>query len=232
VGLISLLFGFKGRINRLQYWLGSLGVGFGAVILLFLTGLGAMPQPGMGKDAAMVAAVQAAPTMLLVMGIVLMLCGWCGMALQVKRFHDRNQPGWLVLLPVLPMMGLMSALVGSVFSGQSAEQTAAAMQPYMFVLWAINLFLFVNLGCLGGTAGANKYGPPPGSSPSPQTDLSPPKPTNQPAQAAFSLGSVEAAMERAIQDKARAATAAAKRPAIAAAPAAAGATSFGRRPAR
>jgi uncharacterized membrane protein YhaH (DUF805 family) len=233
VGLVSLLFGFKGRINRAQYWYGSLGVGFGAVLVLVLVGFIAAPQSGLSKEAAL----QAAPMMLLLMGLVGLVAGWAGLALQVKRFHDRNQPGWLTMLPMLPMFGLMSSLVGGVLAGHDPSQLAASVQPYMLALWAINFFFFINLGCLGGTDGANKYGPPPGSPRSPQSD---PTPRARPApQAAFSLGSAEAAMERAIADKARQAPAPARaapaRTAVAAAPlrATAGApASFGRRSTR
>jgi uncharacterized membrane protein YhaH (DUF805 family) len=225
LGVVSLLFGFKGRINRAQYWLGSVGVGFAAVLALMLVGLVAAPQ-GVSKDAAL----QAAPLMLIMMGLVGLVAGWAGLALQVKRFHDRNQPGWLTLLPVLPMFGLMFTVVGSALSGHSFEQLIASAQPYVLVLWAINFFFFINLGCLAGTDGPNKYGPPPGSPPSPQSD---PSPRARPqAQPTFALGSVEAAMERAIAEKARQAPSPAKA-ALAAAPAVAGApTSFGRRQTR
>jgi uncharacterized membrane protein YhaH (DUF805 family) len=231
VGLLSLLFGFKGRINRAQYWYGSLGVGFVAVLMLFMVGFAAMPQAGASKTAA----VQAAPMMLLMMGLIGLVSGWAGLALQTKRFHDRNQPGWLCMLPVLPVMGMMFALAGGIFSGQNPMQLASAAQPYMMVLWAINLFMFVNLGCLAGTDGPNKYGDPPGAPRSPSSD--PFQPARPQAQAAFSLGSVEAAMERAIADKSRVAPAPARaaRPAVAAASTAGGSgapASFGRRPSR
>jgi uncharacterized membrane protein YhaH (DUF805 family) len=231
VGLVSLLFGFKGRINRLQYWVGSLGVGVGAVIVLFSVSLALAPQPGASKDAVLTAA----PLMLIMMGLVGIVMGWAGMALQVKRFHDRNQPGWLVLLPLLPMFGLMSTVISSALAGHMPAQLFAAAQPYVLALWAINFFFFINLGCLAGTDGPNKYGDPPGSPPTTRSD---PSPRGRPqAQAAFSLGSAEAAIERAIAEKARVAPAPAKaaRPAVAAAPAAAttGApASFGRRPSR
>lgn len=228
--MVSLLFSFHGRINRLQYWLGSLGVGFAAMLALFLVGVLLAPQAGASKEAALAAA----PLMLIMMGLVGIVMGWSGLALQVKRFHDRNQPGWLTVLPLIPAFGMSSAIVGGMTSGQSIAQVVAAMQPYMLALWAINLFFFINLGCLGGTDGPNKYGPPPSSPPSPSTDPAPRKQPSQP-QPAYALGGVEAAMERAIAEKARqpgpqpARAAMQMRPAPAAA---GGAPSFGRRTAR
>jgi uncharacterized membrane protein YhaH (DUF805 family) len=231
VGFVSFLFGFKGRINRLQYWGGSLGVGVGAVLVFFLIGMLAAPQPGMSKEQALMAA----PLMLLAMGAIAMVMGWAGLALQWKRFHDRNQPGWISFLPILPMMGLMATLVTGVLAGQTIGALATSLQPYVLALWAINFFFFINLGCLGGTDGPNKYGPPPGSPPSTGADPTTTRP-RAPAQAAFSLGSVEAAMERAIAERARPAPTPAKtaRPAGPAATAGASAapSSFGRRPAR
>lgn len=227
MGFVSFLFGFKGRINRLQYWGGSLGVGFGAAFVFFLVGFMAAPQPGMTKEQALMAA----PLMLLMMGVIAMVMGWAGLALQWKRFHDRNQPGWISFLPVLPMMGLMVTVVTGVVAGQTIGALAASMQPYVLALWAINFFFFINLGCLGGTDGVNKYGPPPGSPPAPQSDPTPR--SRAPAEAAFSLGSVEAAMERAIAEKAREAPAAVQTAKPAMASAAAGVpASFGRRPTR
>ena len=225
MSLVSLLFGFTGRINRLQYWLGSFGVGIGAVMLIFLLALITGATLPMDKNAGL----QGAVALLVIIGLVSIVSSWAGLALQVKRFHDRNQPGWLCLLPVLPMMGLMSSAVGGALGGQTAGQFAASIQPYVLVLWAINLFFFVNLGCLAGTDGPNKYGDPPGSPRSPSSD---PQPSHQPAQAAFSLGSAEAAIERAIAEKSRIAPARSARPAAAPADAAAAPASFGRRPAR
>lgn len=229
--MVSLLFGFRGRINRLQYWLGNLGVGFAAALAFFLVGVMAGPQAGASKEAMLAAA----PMMLIMMGAIAMVMGWIGLALQTKRFHDRNQPGWLCLLPLIPAFGMSSSLVGGIMSGQTLAQVFAAVQPWVLALWIINLAFFINLGCLAGTQGDNKYGPPPGSPPSPRTDPSPRKQPNQPAPGAFSLGGAEAAMERAIAEQARqpapqparAAAAMAPRPAVAGAPA-----SFGRRTAR
>lgn len=228
--MVSFLFSFRGRINRLQYWAGSLAVGVGSVILIVLLALIAGVGVPMDKDAGL----QGGVAVVLIIGIVGLIGGWCGLALQTKRFHDRGQPGWLSMLPLLPAFGLVTSIVGGAASGQSPAQFFAGAQPYVLALWAINFFFFINLGCLAGTEGPNKYGPPPGGPRSPSID-----PTPQPrAPAPVSFGSVEAAMERAIAEQARQPAPDVKeppaprpRPAFASAPAAAGA-SFGRRPAR
>jgi uncharacterized membrane protein YhaH (DUF805 family) len=226
--LVSFLFSFRGRINRLQYWAGSLGVGVGAVVLIFVLALVTGVATPMDKHAGL----QGAVALIFIMGLVGLLSGWAGLALQTKRFHDRGQPGWLCLLPLLPAFGLTSTMITGVLSGQAPGQFVGAMQPYLLALWAINFFFFINLGCLAGTDGPNKYGPPPGAPRSPHTEPAPR--TRPPAQA--SLGGVEAAMERAIAEKARqpAPPLGPTRPPAAAAPALAAAApaTFGRRPAR
>ena len=51
----------------------------------------------------------------------------------VRRLHDRNMSGWLILVGCL--VGLLP-IVG----------------------WAYSVFMFINLGCLDGTVGDNCYG--------------------------------------------------------------------------
>lgn len=63
----------------------------------------------------------------------------------VKRLHDLNHPGWLILVGIIPMaVGVyLDSLVGNIitFAG------SMCIGPYL---------------CLGkGTAGDNDYGPPP-----------------------------------------------------------------------
>ncbi len=222
--MVSLLFSFHGRINRLQYWLGTLGVGLGGALLVFVLALLLGVAAPFDRDLGL----QGFAALGLIVIVVCLLASWCGFALQVKRFHDRNQPGWLCLLPFAPMSGLMFVVVSSALAGHSPEQLASAAQPYAFALWGINLFFFINLGCLAGTDGPNKYGPPPGGTPSPQRD---PAPRPGPPAPSRSFGGVEAAMDRAIAERERLAPAPVMTAALAAAPlpASSGAPVFGRR---
>ncbi len=160
MGLVSLLFSFSGRINRLQYWLGSIGAGVGGAMLFFLLAVLFLPSGEIPKTSAGVA--QMLSTLGLVMGAPLMLIGWVGMALQTKRFHDRGRSGLWVLLPTLPVTMIMMSIVSGVASGAHPEQIASSIGMWVLLLQGINLFMFVDLGCMPGKEGPNKYGNPPG----------------------------------------------------------------------
>lgn len=220
--MVSFLFSFRGRINRQQYWAGSLGVGVGAIVLIFVLALLAGVAAPMDKQSGL----QGGVALILIIGVVGLIGGWSGLALQTKRFHDRNQPGWLTLLPLLPMCGLAAAMIGADSASQTPTQLVGSMQPYLLALWAINFFFFINLGCLAGTDGPNRHGPPPGAAREPSSH------PRRPAQPTAAFGNVEVAMERAIAARAREAAkpleAAAARPPVSAASTTA---VFGRRPA-
>lgn len=229
--MVNLLFGFKGRINRTQYWLGSFGVGFAAIVLNVIVSMAAAPSATMVTKEA---AAQAAPMLLMVLGLISMVAGWAGTALQWKRFHDRGRPGWIAFAPILPAMMIAVSIVGHALEGAPFGAMIAGAMPWVFLLLAINLYFFIELGCLAGNAGPNTYGDPPGPgsssgshTPAPQAPHAPS--SEAPATAMSSLFSAQSAMDRAIaehktQPVARPALATA---AVAAAPG--GAPSFGRK---
>ena len=228
MGLVSLLFSFNGRIKRSQYWIGTIGVNLVNWLVMFSTSFANNIALGpQAKDPA--AAFAAASSQAALMVPISLAATWIALALQVKRFHDRGQSGWWTLLPLVPLVFIVSNVFTAIGQQWPAERLLGSMGMPLLALLVISLGFFINLGCLPGTDGPNKYGDPPGSPRSPSSD--PLMPSGPQAQAAFSLGSAEAAMERAIAEKSRAAPAPARtaRPAVAAAPTGA---SFGRRPAR
>lgn len=222
MGLVSLLFSFKGRVNRAQYWLGTLGVGFaGGFVICFCA---------FASGASIMSAKTAGEAFGAVMGFMVVLLplmlfmSWSGLAIQVKRFHDRGRTGYLCLLPLVVMFPMMMTLMGGVFSGAPVQAVANSIQPYVLVLWAINLWFFIDLGCLPGQDGPNRFGNPPGSG-SPQTKRAD-------GATASSLFGAQSAMDRAIAEQGKAQAAPQQRPAVATAPRPAtpsGSPSFGRR---
>jgi uncharacterized membrane protein YhaH (DUF805 family) len=81
----TLLFSFGGRINRMPYWLVSVAM------LIVMAGLFALGAPSGVWQIAMFLLLLLIPSI------------WIGVALAVKRLHDRNKSAWwLVIFYVLP----------------------------------------------------------------------------------------------------------------------------------
>lgn len=79
---------YEGRINRQLWWIG-VGVIFAvSLIINFLIGSEGLVQ--------------------LLLGILLLLAG---LALHIKRCHDRDKSGWWCLLLLIPLVGFIWAVV-------------------------------------------------------------------------------------------------------------------------
>ncbi len=98
----EFLFSFNGRIRRLHYWLGAIGAGFvyGIVAAIGLM-LGAMLSHGQG------------PGVIgwLIYAVVLFFAAWTGLALQIKRWHDRDKSWVWIFISFIPLVGAIWALV-------------------------------------------------------------------------------------------------------------------------
>jgi len=229
VSLVNLLFGYSGRINRMQYWLGSFGAGFAIGVVTFIVVFMLMSASSASKDAMLFAG----PAGLVFIGLVMLVAGYIQSALAWKRFHDRGRPGWLSLAPMIPLMMILVTVASGVASNAPPQDVIGPAYMWMMLIFPINLWFFIDLGCLPGQAGPNKYGDPPagGGGYMPAAPRTPAAPTNAaPVSAMSSLFGAQSAMERAIAEQARATVA--PRPAMASAGVAAGAggaPSFGRK---
>jgi uncharacterized membrane protein YhaH (DUF805 family) len=138
--LFEFIFGASGRINRATYWrwlivFGVAGL-FAGVILR-------------------TAASLAAP--LFIVTIVVVFLPWLmwGFAIHTKRLHDRNKSSWwLTVFYVVP--GVLGHLA------KTAWLAGALGSPMQYILAltasALSIWGFVEIGCLRGTAGPNRYG--------------------------------------------------------------------------
>lgn len=160
MNLVSLLFGFKGRINRAQFWFGNLGAGFAGILLMCVLGVMFMPTEEFPKTTA--GFLHFLSVMGVIIGPPLFLMGWIGLALQTKRFHDRGRSGLWTMLPMLPAMMITRTIVTALAGGQTPDQALASVGVWMLVAQAVNIFMLVDLGCMPGKEEINKYGPPPG----------------------------------------------------------------------
>ena len=109
----QILFSFQSRIPRRQYW-----AGYGIQMLASLV---------LGGIAGGAAAASNSPGLMVAILVpVYIFAIWSGLALAVKRCHDRDKSGWFLLVGLIPIVG---------------------------AIW-----LFIEVGCLRGTEGANRFG--------------------------------------------------------------------------
>ena len=97
VALVPLLFSFKGRISRQPYWLFTLGM---LAIMLFP----AYFFFGFGTDTA--------DTYVDIMSFAFL---WPVLAVQAKRWHDRDKSAWWILINLIPLIGFIWSLVENGF---------------------------------------------------------------------------------------------------------------------
>ncbi len=99
------IFGFSGRAGRLIYWAITVICG------LVLFGIeAAMPEAKIESgEISMVSLAFAILTLMLVI--------WIGLAVTVRRFHDRGKSGWWVLALLIPLVGLWFTIELAFFGG-------------------------------------------------------------------------------------------------------------------
>ncbi|MGE0045806.1 MAG: DUF805 domain-containing protein [Hyphomonadaceae bacterium] len=235
--MVNWLFSFHGRINRAQYWFGCLIVGMGGLALAGV--LAVTAGAPMSVDFKFEGGAPAPNLAGLLLLPLLAMMTWAGLALQVKRFHDRGRSGWFAALPVAVILVIVVTIASAAAAGAHPGAVIGSASLFIFVLWGINLWFFIELGCLAGVDLANEHGDPPGGG----LNFSPltAAPRSAPAQSSLAramgantaptAAGAEAALERAIAEQKHTPPAPGARAAPSLAPAPAGA-SFGRRTAR
>ena len=141
---LRLFFSFRGRAGRGGFWLVSLT--WGVLGLLFdyaWTATGAA-KVQVGENHLVDAAFWLPMLVLLVSSF----------AVAVKRLHDRNKRAWW-LLPFYVAAPVIQTLA-------PIDDLDSAVTVWLMVLsGVITLWALIELGCLAGTRGPNRYGPDP-----------------------------------------------------------------------
>jgi uncharacterized membrane protein YhaH (DUF805 family) len=137
----QLFFKFNGRINRAKFWIAALVYAVISIVFAVLSYVS--DQSG---------AVQ------LVSGIVNLVVFISGLAVGVKRLHDRDKSGWyLLLFYIVP-----AVLFGAAFGASLTMEDSAMVAGILWLVgFAIMIWAFIELGCLRGSIGANRFGPDP-----------------------------------------------------------------------
>jgi uncharacterized membrane protein YhaH (DUF805 family) len=138
--LSQLLFSFQGRLNRKPYWLTILAT----VVIIILLIVFALMMFGEHD-------FWAGGLLLVLLVILYIPLIWISLAIGAKRLHDRDKSAWWLLLFYLVPSVLSTA-------GNHAGDIGIILQ---LVSFAITVWAFVELGCLRGTVGPNRFGPDP-----------------------------------------------------------------------
>ncbi len=114
---LRLYFSLQGRLSRRDFWLHG---------VLALIGLALLGHALLGI--ARVPAHQAET----VLNLLLL---WPAMAVQVKRWHDRDKSGWWVLLNLVPVFGTLWALIDNGFLPGTAGANRFGEDPLAATRW-------------------------------------------------------------------------------------------------
>ena len=142
MNLAMLLFSFQGRLNRAKYWSAALiYLAVSIVCFVIVPGISsAISSTGVLNSYLLVA----------IFVIVGLLMIWSSIAVGIKRLHDRDQSGWWMLV----FWGVNTIV--------SLLQKAAATPSSKIILdigsLAVTVWVIVELGCLRGTQGPNRFG--------------------------------------------------------------------------
>jgi uncharacterized membrane protein YhaH (DUF805 family) len=164
------LFSFYGRINRAKLWLFIL-IAFGAWIayfILFAMMVGFSAFSAQAHNGGGLAALGGGLLIMGLLGIVLYIAMFvASLALSTKRLHDRNKGAvWLIPFLIVPVV-LNTYVFVAIFSGGLDPQHVAAVNANPVIMACrlvavvLSIWAFVELYCLRGTLGENRFGPDP-----------------------------------------------------------------------
>jgi len=89
----DLLFKFDGRINRAKYWLGAVVI----YVAVWIFGIIFM--------------MTQSKFMAILFLLVAFASIWPGLAINIKRWHDRDKSGWWIFISLIPLVGPIWALI-------------------------------------------------------------------------------------------------------------------------
>jgi uncharacterized membrane protein YhaH (DUF805 family) len=124
----NLFFAFQGRVGRKSFWLGSLAL---CVVVFVIYGVaGALfTQWAPGAEAGSYVAVSTSPIGWLLYILATIVSIWGGIAIQIKRWHDRDKSGWWCLIGLVPVVGPIWALVETGFLRGTAGANRFGSDP-------------------------------------------------------------------------------------------------------
>ena len=156
--LQAILFSFNGRIPRKTFWL----FGIGAALVLGALSAGLMTvaiQAGAGAFNPMTGQFRPAGGFAVGLFILSVAETWIGLALAVKRLHDRDRTGawiaaqWAAVVAAIALASITMAM-------PEWQKITGAVLSFIVGCIAVGLtvWLFVETSFLRGTPGDNRFG--------------------------------------------------------------------------
>ncbi len=122
----------NGRLNRLQYFLQSFGAAFiaHAIVAVFFV-LAFMDKhtvvsrvvTATGQSISMRSDALESVGVAILLMILGLVCAWVLLVSQIKRLHDLNQSGWMVLINLIPGAGFVMWLILVLAKGEERSNT-------------------------------------------------------------------------------------------------------------
>lgn len=115
---------FSGRSRRMEYWMFALGVTILFLIVGFVFGglISAFAGSGVNADgsprAGLLGGSLVGLGLIMILGLALIVPS---IAVQVRRFHDQDRSGFMVLLNLIPYLGGLVVLVFMCLPGTTGE---------------------------------------------------------------------------------------------------------------
>jgi len=111
-----ILTSFQGRINRQPYWLAAIAMGivFGILFYVIMAAFGSITP---SADPAVPASMSFSPIGWVLMAILYIALIWVSLAVQVKRWHDRDKSGWWVIASLIPIVNIWAFIVTGFLRG-------------------------------------------------------------------------------------------------------------------
>lgn len=152
------IFSFRGRANRLQFWMFTIGLVFVMLIVMMLAGFVAPIIFGE------VSAQTQGWIMLAVSLVIALAFLWPSTAVAVQRAHDRGASGrWYIAYVLVNLCSNVFFMSRATIDAEVGLTEETIMMMFSLVMLAWFLFFIVTLGFLPGNKGTNRYGPRPGS---------------------------------------------------------------------
>jgi len=134
-------FSFQGRANRQRFWVTAITIAVFYVIAAVVFGaLISVPVVGIVAGLLLIGTILVASVAIL--------------ANSARRLHDRARSAWWLLL--FQGVPVVFSLLGAAAAAGGGGEGAAGF--FALLSLPISIWALVELGCLKGTAGPNKYG--------------------------------------------------------------------------